>query len=283
MTDARHADWLRAQRENWSTSASGWDRAFDSFETWVGPLGSELARLARVAPGSSVIDVGCGNGAPTLELARLVGERGRVLGVDLAEPMVEIARRHARERGVANASFVARDAQDLSGLGPFDAAVSRFCVMLVPDPVAAARAVRSVLAPGARFAACVWGPGADVPFCGMVPIALQRALAIEPPGPDAPGPVRLGAEGALAAVLREGGFRAVVESTARVEPRFASMDDAVRHYGDASGGVKRALDARGPDERARFTRELERALAPHRASDGSIALTSLVRVAVGVA
>ncbi len=282
-SSAELAEQLRLQREAWTAAAPGWDRTFDTFEAFAGPLSLELARTALIEDGDAVIDVGCGNGEPSLTVARIVGLSGRVVGVDLAEPMVENARRRALAAGFANCTFHARGAQDLAGLGPFDAAVSRFVLMLVPEPVAAARAIRSVLRPGARLAACVWGEGPEVPFCSVAPLALERSLGVAPAAADAPGPLRLGKSGALVDVLRAGGFVEVEERTRRLEPRFASVEEGVRFYVEGSGSVRRTLDAAGPAERARFADELARVLATHRGADGSIVLASTVRIVHGTA
>lgn len=285
MTDAARAaesaEQLRLQRESWSAAAPGWDRWFEAFESFSRPLSLELARCAGVKPGDSVLDVGCGNGEPSLTVARIVGPTGHVLGIDLAEPMVEIARRRAAQAGLANAEFRALNAADLHGFRAFDAAVSRFVLMLAPEPIEAARAVCAVLRPGAHFAACVWGEGTEVPFCSVVPEVSQRVLGVAPPGPDAPGPVRLGRSGALSDVLRAGGFADVEEHALRVEPRFASAAEAARFYTEGSGGARRALEGREPAERARFVEALERALAAYALPDGSIAMPSTVRVASG--
>lgn len=276
-------DVLRAQCDAWSSAAPGWDRSFHLFEDFAGPIGLELARLANVSAGTRVLDVGCGNGEPTLALARLVEKLGRVVGIDLAEPMITIARRRAEEARVRNVEFQVRDASDLSGLGSFDAAVSRFAIMLTPDPVVAARAIHSVLGSGARFAACVWGEASEVPFCTIAPQVVQRVLHVEAPHPDAPGPVRLGKPGALENVLRAGGFTDVVESVVRVEPSFASVDEAVSFYLEGSGAVRRALEGRGDADRASVTAELERALVKRREADGRVRLPSTVRIAHGTA
>lgn len=278
---AQLAEWLRLQREGWSAAAPDWDRWFDSFENCAAPLTIELLTRARVEPGSSVLDIGCGNGVPALAAARLAGPNGRVLGVDLAPPMVEHARRRAAAAGVTNAEFVARSADDLAGLGPFDAAFSRFALMLVPDPIAAARSIRSVLRPGAHFAACVWGEGADVPFCTIAPAVLHTSLGVEPAAADAPGPVRLGRAGQLVEILRAGGFTDVAEVARRVEPHFASVAEAARFYCEGSGNVRRALESRDAEERAQFALDLERALVAHRQADGSVVMPSTVRIAHG--
>lgn len=278
-----HEEQLRAQREAWSAAAAGWDRAFDAFESFAGPLSRALAGEAGVVAGARVLDVGCGNGEPALTVARLVGPNGHVVGIDIAEPMLVNARRRAHAAGLAWTEFLARDSSDLAGLGAFDAAVSRFSIMLAPEPQAAAAAVRAALRPGARFAACVWGEEHDVPFCALIPRALQAALGVEPPAPDAPGPMRLGRQGRLAGVFAAGGFADVVESEHQVDARFATMADAVRYYLEGSGSVRRALDAHGEGGEARLTAELERALDDRRGTDGEIRMPSLVRIARGTA
>jgi len=230
-----------------------------------------------------VLDVGCGNGEPALTVARLVGAEGRVVGVDVAEPMLVNARRRAHAAGLGQVEFVARDSSDLGGLGTFDAAVSRFSIMLAPEPERATAAVRAVLRPGARFAACVWGEAHDVPFCALIPAALQAALGVAPPAADAPGPMRMGRKGRLADAFVAGGFVDVVESETRIHVRFASVADAVRYYLEGSGSVRRALDAYGADGEARLMAELERALDDRRGTDGEIRMPSLVRIARGTA
>lgn len=277
------ADSLRAQCDAWSAAAPGWDRCFHLFEDFAAPIGLELAHLAHVSAGARVLDIGCGNGEPSLALARIVEKSGRVVGIDLAEPMVRIARRRAMEARLGNVEFFARDASDLSGLGSFDAAVSRFAIMLTPEPAAVARAVHSVLRPGARFAACVWGEATEAPFCTIAPKAMQHVLHVEAPHPDAPGAVRLGKPGALEDVLRAGGFTDVVETVMRVEPSFASVDEGVRFYLEGSGSVRRALEGRTDAERVLVLAELERTLAKRRDADGRVRLPSTVRIAHGTA
>ncbi len=273
----------RFQREAWSAAAPGWDRWFATFEGFAAPVSLELARRAGVGLGQAVLDVGCGTGEPSLTVARIVGRSGRVLGVDLSEAMVERARVRAATAGLVQVTFRTADAEDVAGDGPFDAAVSRFALMLVPDPVRAAAAVRAALRPGARFAAAVWGEARDVPFCALVPAVAQASFQIPPPPADAPGPMRLGAPGALAAVLRAGGFTGVVEATLRIEPRFTSVEDCARFYADVSGYLRRILEEHTADERQQFEQNLARELEKRRSRDGSVQLPSTVRVAHGTA
>jgi SAM-dependent methyltransferase len=271
----------RAQRDAWGAVAAPWDRWADTFEAFAGPVSTELARLAGVRTGQRVLDLGCGTGAPALELARRVGPQGSVLGVDLAEPMAALARERAARAGIGWARFEAGDAEALAIPGPLDAAVSRFALMLMPRPERAVANVRAALKPGARFAAAVWGTDAEVPFCDLGPMLAERELGMPRPPPDMPSATRLGAPGALSAVLRAGGLERVEEHALAVEVAFASAADCARFLTDISQQIRKALEERGAAERERFWRLVEREAARWAGADGRVRMPCTVRVAVG--
>jgi SAM-dependent methyltransferase len=100
-------------------------------------LGLLLAHLS-LAGGESVLEIGCGTGALTLPLAAAVGEHGRVVAVDISEPMLGAARQKVGERGLRNVTLHSGDAQ-VFAFEPavFDVATSRMGVMFFADPAAA--------------------------------------------------------------------------------------------------------------------------------------------------
>src|SRR5688572_6620908 len=114
-----------------------------------------IARLAP-APGSSVIDLGCGFGDTTQQLARLVGPSGSVVGVDAAPRFIEGAQREAVEAGVANVRFFTADVQTADLGGPYDYAFSRFGVMFFASPVQALRNVAKSLVSGGKLGFVCW-------------------------------------------------------------------------------------------------------------------------------
>jgi SAM-dependent methyltransferase len=134
------------------------------FETFVkyrslttGGLGAhgEAAMAANPPrPGERVLDIGCGFGDTTQELARRVGEEGSALGIDVSEPFIAMAREEAS--GLANVEFGVADVQTLELPQEFDYAFSRMGIMFFANPVAALRNVRQALKPGGRFTAVVW-------------------------------------------------------------------------------------------------------------------------------
>jgi SAM-dependent methyltransferase len=104
---------------------------------------------AGVREGLRVLDIGCGRGDVSFLARQLVGERGRVLGIDREEAPIEAARTRASDLGLANISFAQVDLGALtSELGLFDAVVARRVLMYQPDAVACLRRLADVLVPG---------------------------------------------------------------------------------------------------------------------------------------
>jgi len=118
--------------------------------------GHEALRVCSPHPGQRVLDIGCGFGDTTQEIATLVRPGGEAVGVDVAPRFVATARREAAEAGVGNVRFEAADVQTDPLDGPFDMAFSRFGTMFFAGPVPALRNVRGALAPGGRLVMVVW-------------------------------------------------------------------------------------------------------------------------------
>jgi SAM-dependent methyltransferase len=122
----------------------------------LAPHGDEALRVAGPRPGERVIDIGCGFGDSTLQIAALVGPRGSALGVDASPRFIESAIAEAAEAGVENVRFLATDAQTMEPEERFDMAFSRFGTMFFANPVAAMRNVANSLVPGGRLTMVVW-------------------------------------------------------------------------------------------------------------------------------
>jgi len=147
------------------------------------------ALLALAAPrvGERVLDVGCGCGASTLELARAVGPAGHVAALDISAPMLAEGKARAEAAGITNIDWQQADAAT-AALEGFDLLVSNFGVMFFGDPVAAFTHMRSAANPGARMTFVCWRKLSENPWLEVPMHAVSRHLPPRPkPDPQAPG------------------------------------------------------------------------------------------------
>jgi ubiquinone/menaquinone biosynthesis C-methylase UbiE len=124
--------------------------------TGLGAHGDAALAMVAPQPGQRVLDIGCGLGDTTQQIAALVGAEGEAVGVDAAANFIETATAEAAEAGVENAKFFAADVQTDPLGGPYDMAFSRMGTMFFISPVAAMRNVRESLVPGGKLVMVVW-------------------------------------------------------------------------------------------------------------------------------
>src|SRR5215469_12777754 len=120
--------------------------------------GEALVKSFGITKGLKVLDLGCGDGTTALPEAQLGAD---VLGVDIAQNLVDAGNRRAREAGLSNCKFQLGDATNLAGLKDetFDLVVSIFGAMFAPKPFDVAREMVRVTKPGGRIVMGNWIPG----------------------------------------------------------------------------------------------------------------------------
>ncbi|HTQ67691.1 MAG TPA: methyltransferase domain-containing protein [Solirubrobacteraceae bacterium] len=124
--------------------------------TGLGAHGDAAIAVLDPRPGERVLDIGCGFGDATQQLARLVGPDGEAVGVDVSPRFIEAASREAAEAEAGNARFQVLDVEVDELGGPYDLAFSRFGTMFFAGPVRALGNIRSALKPGGRLVMVVW-------------------------------------------------------------------------------------------------------------------------------
>ena len=202
QTPAQPSYWNQAGGQAWVDLQDLMDRLNE-------PICDAVVAAGFSGAGGAVLDIGCGAGATTLEMARRVGPQGRSVGVDVSAPLLEAARASAKAQGVANAEFLEGDAQTFDlGTAAYDAAISRFGVMFFADFDAAFANLRRALKPDGKLAFACWRSPADNPLAGA---PIEAAAPFLPPmpqsDPDAPGRWAFAKPDRVRGILTRSGWR----------------------------------------------------------------------------
>jgi SAM-dependent methyltransferase len=112
------------------------------------PSTHDVLRRAGVSPGMTCLEVGSGGGDVAFDLAQMVGPSGQVVGIDIDETKLDLARREAEAQGIVNIEFRFADITQHDPERDFDLVHTRFVLTHLPDPLAAVKRMRHALKPG---------------------------------------------------------------------------------------------------------------------------------------
>ena len=253
--------WDGPEGERWAAHATGYEQA--NTRQW-----RRFLELVPVRDTDRVLDVGCGNGRSTCDVAGLA-PAGSATGVDLSSAMLAVARSRAAQLGLTNVQFERADAQ----VHPFDRAavdlvISTFGTMFFDDPVAAFGNLRDALAPDGRLAMLVWRDLARNEWVSAVREVLAVGRQLPEPPRDAPGPFSFADRNRVREIVEAAGFRNVqFQEVDEPADLGADLDEAYAFVRDL--GVTHGLlnDLDGPTSE-RALANLKEALTRRTTPDG---------------
>ena len=248
-------DQLEASGENaeqikyWNGQAGDhWTQRNDEMDAMLRPLGATAIERAAPASGEQVLDIGCGCGGTTLDMVQDLGATGHVIGVDISEPMLDLATQKIAQlpetlQGVPSFQLADASSFDFSP-ATYDLIFSRFGVMFFADPPAAFANMRKALKPGGRVTFLCWGPPDQNDWI-MTPFMAARAHLppTEKPDPRAPGPFAFSDTDYVTDILATAGFTDIgFEATSPVMKmgRGQTLDETAEFFMEV-GPVSRAL------------------------------------------
>jgi SAM-dependent methyltransferase len=245
------------QYDSWNgDSGHRWVARADERDAVLAPVGDVLLAAAALRPGASVLDIGCGCGATTLAAADAVGPTGSAVGLDLSEPMLDLARRRAQRRSAGHVTFTQSDAQvhqfEPAGV---DVVVSRFGTMFFDDPVAAFTNIANALQPGGRLCLATWRPLADNEWLVAPGAVLLQHTNLPAGVADGPGMFAQADPEVVTDVLTTAGYRDVHLEPVDVTFDLGSSPEAAADYLADSGPGRLLLDSipEGPARDAALT------------------------------
>jgi SAM-dependent methyltransferase len=263
-TDIGGPHWVAEQRQ---------------FDQMLVHFDAESRRVLDAKPGEHVLDVGCGTGTTTIEIADAVGPTGSVVGCDISPTMIDAAR--VRASDLPQVSFAIADAQtdDLLQADLFDAVYSRFGVMFFVDPVAAFANIAAAVRPGGRLTFVCW-QAEEVNEWIALPARILRTYTtdLELPPPDAPGPFAFRDPSRVERILVDAGWADPVVSPFSARTAMGGGGGVDAALSQAMGSRVAVLLREKIDEASyeRARDEVREALAEHLDSEGSVTFTGNV-------
>lgn len=196
------------------TGGNIWVERQEHTDITLTPITDALLASAGASAGERVVDIGCGCGAVTIDLARAVGASGKVAGLDISGPMLAEAQRRSDAAGISTIEWIEADAAT-AALGQYDLLASVFGTMFFGDQVAAFSNMRASSAPGARMAMVSWAPLGENPWMEVPMDAVLPHIPPRPKGaPNAPGMFAFADPAYVREILAASGWQ---------EPRFEKL------------------------------------------------------------
>jgi SAM-dependent methyltransferase len=266
--NAEHAAaWNGHEGEHWTEHADRYDRA--GRRHWQRFLDTGLIESSDV-----VLDVGCGTGKSTRDVARLA-THGSVLGIDLSAMMLDRAREQSTAEGLANVTYVQGDAQvyrfDESA---FDIAISSFGAMFFADPVAAFTNIGRGVRPGGRLALLAWRELSKNEWLTELRAALAVGRELPVPPPDAPTPFALADPDRVRGLLNAAGYQNVGFDPIDEPIEFGSDADDAFAFMQTLGIVEGLTHGLDDADRAHALAQLHKTVAAHDSAEGVLFGTS---------
>lgn len=255
------------QIDYWNGPDSGkWVRNQQGMDRMLSPFSDHVMDVADIQLGMKILDIGCGCGSTTAELARRAGAAGHVTGVDVSAPMLEIARQTA---SADNITYLEADASAMAPGQGFDLLFSRFGVMFFADATAAFTSLAATLRPGGRLAFACWQPLSENHWMLKPVLAAKEHIEMPPrAAPDAPGPFSFADPERVRSVLSAAGFQDIELGSFSQNMKMGdTLDDALQAALEV-GPVGSALKNAEPAAQEKTKDAVRQALSPFETESG---------------
>jgi SAM-dependent methyltransferase len=258
----------REMAEAWEREAEGWLAQAERYDHAGRRHLDHMLANVDIAGDARVLDVGCGGGRSTIEVARRA-DAGDVLGIDISLRMIEYARRAAEAAGLRNVTFEHGDAQ-VHPFAPrsFDLTVSVFGTMFFDDPAAAFANIARAMRPGGRLAILVWRELSRNEWITAIRGALALGRDLPEPPAGAPGPFALADPERVPSILGGAGFRAIDLAPVEEPIEFGRDADDALDFVATLGITKGLTEGLDEDDRRRGMEGLRRVLEEHETPAG---------------
>ena len=263
------------QKDFWSGQGGDiWVERQNAMDTMLSPLGEAALNKLNFNEEENVLDIGCGCGHTTLNIAKRIGPSGNVTGLDISEPMLKRAKESAFEMSITNASFKCVDVQT-EDLGDqiYSAAFSRFGVMFFEGSIAAFKNINKSLISGGYLSFVCWQSPAVNPWQSLFIQEIKKFLDLPSPPPRSPGPFAFMESEYVSSILEESKFQDITIEGHEAEVNMfsgRSLSDSVKDYISINPVVTQMLKESSENQIAEIVNSGIEAFSPYYSEKGLI-------------
>ena len=227
------------QKEYWTNSAGNlWVKDKSEKDNMLEPLGNYALSKFNIIEGMNILDIGCGTGKTTTQLAKKIGSSGHVLGLDLSETMINEARKYSDKDKTSNIDFLVQDVQNekLKNL-EYDAAFSRFGVMFFSDPIMAFKNIYSSLKNDGLLTFICWQNQKENPWYNSGLEIVKKYVDIAVTEKNSPGPFAYANKNYIQEILISSEFKDIKFYSLEIDIELFkgfTLDSAVKDYLDTT-------------------------------------------------
>lgn len=269
------SDANKDQKDFWSGKGGDiWVKRQQAMDTMLNPLGEAALKKLELNEDSNVLDIGCGCGNTTLNIAEKIKPSGRVTGLDISKPMLQRAIESAQNRSLENTSFQCLDVQTEDfGVNTFNAAFSRFGVMFFEDPVAAFRNINKSLLSRSPLSFICWQSPIQNPWQSLFVQEVKKFIDLPSPPPRSPGPFAFMESDYVNSILENSNFENVEIVGYEAEVNMfsgRSLSDAVQDYTSINPVVTEMLKDSTVELKERILNSVIEVFSPYFSEKGLI-------------
>ncbi|MDB5199844.1 MAG: methyltransferase protein [Chitinophagaceae bacterium] len=256
------------QKETWNKFSPGWKKWDDFTMNFLKPMGDAIIAELNIKEDDIVLDVACGTGEPGLTIAGMA-KKGKVIGTDVADKMLEIAKENADAKQIKNYETKTCDVCELPfDESTFDKISCRMGFMFFPDMQMASDEMYRVLKTGGKMATSVWaGPENNVWITTIMGI-INKNMQLPPPPPGAPGMFRCAAPGFIKSIMEKSGFKNVNEKLISGKVAYDDFDHMWNMMNEVAAPVVGALSKADDDMKQKIKSEVEQLSVQYKTDKG---------------
>jgi ubiquinone/menaquinone biosynthesis C-methylase UbiE len=278
-------DFKAQQRQMWDNAAAGWQTWWATIERGAQKVSDKIVELSEIKSGDKVLDIATGIGEPAVTAARKVKPNGKVVATDISPQMLAIAKTRAKSLGLdAIMEFRESDAEKLDLLesrARFDAILSRWGLMFLPNLSAALARIRQMLATNGRLSAAVWSVPSKVPLLDLAFATVRKQINAPTPPPEAPGPFALADAEALKQLFSQAGFKDIRIEMLQTTYSFDSPESFTRMHQQVTAPINAMLANHTDEVKKQAWNSITEAVLQYADSHGTVNLDNEVICIVG--